>query len=100
MVNNGKPAKGTKAIINVAKGFMDSFPDMVVSMDSLITKSDKTQFYWTLTGTNNVPNGTGNKVKISGLEEWTLNKEGLIQDSKGQFDAEEYQRQLKFGIDN
>ncbi len=71
-INDGEPAKGTEAITNVAKGFMEAFPDMVVSMDSLITKSDKTRFYWTLTGTNDVPNGTGKKVKISGFEEWTI----------------------------
>ncbi len=47
-INDGEPAKGTEAITNVAKGFMDAFPDMIVSMDSLITKSDKTRFYWTL----------------------------------------------------
>lgn len=82
----------------MAKGFMEAFPDMVVSMDSLVTKSDNARFYWTLTGTNDVPNGTGKKVKISGLEEWTLNK-GLIQKSRGYFDEKEYQRQLEFGTD-
>jgi len=76
------------------EGFMDAFPDLTVSMDSLITKSDKTRFYWTLTGTNSVAGGTGNKVKISGFEEWTLSKEGLVQESKGYFNAEEYNRQL------
>ena len=99
-VNDGEPAVGTEAITNIAKGFMDAFPDLTVSMDSLITKSDKTRFYWTLTGTNNVPGGTGSKVKISGFEEWTLNKVGLVHESKGHFDAEEYKRQLEFGIDN
>ena len=97
-INDGSSAKGTKAITNVAKGFMETFPDMVVSLDSLTTKSNKTRFYWTLTGTNNGTNGTGNKVKISGYEEWTLNKDGLIQESKGYFDNKEYERQLKFGI--
>lgn len=100
MVNDGEPAIGTDAITKVAKGFMDTFPDMVVSMDSLITKSDKTRFYWTLTGTNDVPNGTGNKVKISGFEEWTLSDDGLIQESKGHFDDKEYKRQLEFGSNN
>ncbi|WP_370477280.1 ester cyclase [Tamlana flava] len=95
-VNNGKPAKGTLAISNVAKGFMDAFPDIIVSLDSLTTSSDKTQFYWTLTGTNNGLNGTGNKVKISGFEEWTLNIDGLIQESKGYFDEKDYKRQLEF----
>ena len=86
VVNDGEPAVGRNAITNVAKGFMDAFPDMVVSMDSLITKSDKTRFYWTLTGTNNGTNGTGKKVNFSGFEEWILNDERLIQESKGFFD--------------
>lgn len=97
-VNDGEPAVGTEAITNVAKGFMDAFPDMIVAMDSLITKSDKTRFYWTLTGTNNVPGGTGNKVNISGFEEWTFSKEGLVQESKGHFNAEEYNRQLNDNV--
>jgi hypothetical protein len=94
-VNDGEPAIGTEAITAVAKGFMDAFPDMVVTMDSLVTNSGKTRFYWTLTGTNNAPGGTGNKVEISGFEEWAFNKEGLVQESKGHFDAEDYNRQLK-----
>lgn len=97
-VNDGEPAVGRNAITSVAKGFMDAFPDMIVSMDSLITISDKTRFYWTLTGTNNGLNGTGNKIQINGFEEWTLNENGLIQESKGYFDEEEYIRKLEFGI--
>jgi hypothetical protein len=98
-INDGPPANGTEAITNVVKGFMDAFPDMVVSMDSLVTKSDNSRFYWTLAGTNNGPNGTGNKVKISGYEEWTLNDDGRIQVSKGYFDEKEYLRQLEFRRD-
>jgi hypothetical protein len=98
-INDGKTAKGKNAITNVAKGFMDAFPDMIVSMDSLISKSDKPRFYWTLTGTNHGTNRTGNKVSISGFEEWTINDEGLIQESKGYFDEKEYKRQLEFGTD-
>ena len=93
-VNDGEPAVGTVAITEVAKGFMDAFPDMIVAMDSIIIQSNKTRFYWTLTGTNNTPGGTGNKVEISGFEEWTLNEDGLVQESKGHFNAEDYNRQL------
>lgn len=95
-INGGKTAKGKIAIANVAKEFMDAFPNMVVTMDSLINKSDTTKFYWTLTGTNDVTGGTGKKVKISGFEEWTIRK-GLIQKSIGYFDEKEYKRQLEFG---
>lgn len=96
-INNGKTAKGKNAIAKVVQEFMDAFPDLVVSMDSLDTKSNKTRFYWTLTGTNNESNGTGNKVNISGFEEWTI-KKGFIQKSIGYFDEKEYKRQLEFGV--
>jgi hypothetical protein len=93
-INNGEPAIGTEAITGIAKGFMDAFPDMIVTMDSLVDQSNKTQFHWTLTGTNNGSGGTGNKVKICGFEEWIINKDGLIQESIGTFDSEDYNRQL------
>lgn len=99
-VNEDTPAIGKQAITKVAEGFMTAFPDMKVSMDSLVTKSNRTEFHWTLTGTNSGSNGTGNKVRFSGVELWQFNKDGLIQESKGSFDAEEYNRQLERGIDN
>ena len=88
------PAVGRAAIAKVAEGFMTAFPDMIVSMDSLVIQPDVTAFHWTLTGTNTGQGGTGNKVKISGVELWQFDADGLIRDSKGSFDAEEYNRQL------
>ena len=95
-VNDASPAIGREAIAKVAQGFMTAFPDMIVAMDSLITKPNGTEFHWTLTGTNSGPGGTGNKVKISGFELWQIN-EGLIQESIGSFDSNEYNRQLNIG---
>jgi predicted ester cyclase len=97
-VNADLPAVGREAITKVAQGFMTAFPDMIVAMDSLITKPDGTAFHWTLTGTNAGPGGTGKKVKISGFELWHFDKDGLIQESIGSFDADEYNRQLKEGV--
>ena len=94
-VNANTPAVGRGAIAKVAAGFMTAFPDIIVVMDSLIMQTDATAFHWTLTGTNTGPGGTGNKVKISGVELWQLDVAGLIQESKGSFDAAEYNRQLK-----
>ena len=94
-VNKGAAARGTAEITKVAKGFMDAFPDMIVTMDSLVPIADKTRFHWTLTGTNTGPDGTGNKVKISGFEEWTLDKNQFIKESKGNFDEEDYNKQLE-----
>ena len=98
-INEGEPAEGTVAITNGVKGFMEAFPDLHVSMDSLTTNKDKTKFHWTLTGTNSGTNGAGNRVKISGYEEWIINEEGLIQESKGYFDEKEYKRQLVNGTE-
>jgi hypothetical protein len=48
-----------------------------------------------LTGTNNGPGGTGNKVRISGYELWKIGNDGLIAESKGHFDATDYEKQLR-----
>lgn len=98
-VNGGAPAVGRAAIAEVAQGFMTAFPDMIVTMDSLSYGSKSMEFHWTLTGTNTGPEGTGHKVCISGYEAWQMAPTGLIAESKGHFDAAEYQRQLEVGCD-
>lgn len=94
-INNGPPAVGRAAIAEIARGFMRTFPDMVVTMDKVAPDEEGTKFHWTLTGTNTGPGGTGKRVRISGYELWQLNDDGFIEDSKGHFDSAEYQRQLK-----
>jgi SnoaL-like polyketide cyclase len=88
---NGGPSV---PIAEVAHGFMRDFPDMVVTFDKLENTPRGTEFHWTLTGTNTGPGGTGNPVRISGYELWKIDKDGLIGESKGHFDAAEYERQL------
>src|SRR5262249_16170675 len=70
-------------IAEVARGFMRDFPDMIVTLDKIEARDDRTVFHWTFTGTNTGPGGTGNKVRISGYELWQFNHEGLIQESQG-----------------
>jgi predicted ester cyclase len=94
-INNAPPAVGRAAIAEEAEAFMTTFPDMVVTFDKLEPRGDTTAFHWTLTGTNTGPGGTGNKVRISGYELWKLDNDGLIAESKGHFDAAEYDRQLR-----
>jgi hypothetical protein len=93
-VNNGTPAVGRDQIIAVAKSYMKAFPDMKLTMDSLVADSNTYRYHWTFVGTNTGPEGTGNKVVFSGFERWTMNKEGLVQKSIGTYDAEDYNRQL------
>jgi hypothetical protein len=96
-VNEAPPAAGRSAVAEVAEGFMKAFPDMQVQMDGLSADDGRVVYRWTLTGTNTGPGGTGMAVKISGYEEWRIGTGGLIAESLGHFDAEEYQRQLVYG---
>ena len=94
-VNGAAPAVGRKAITAVAQGFMFAFPDMQVFMDELRLEDDRAIYHWTLTGTNTGPGGTGRAVRISGHELWQIGAGGLIATSCGNFDAEDYRRQLE-----
>jgi hypothetical protein len=73
---------------------MTAFPDLVVKMDRLAIIGLKTQYHWTLMGTNTGPGGTGKSVRISGFEEWCFGPDGVIAESIGRFDAADYHRQL------
>jgi len=72
---------------------------MVVSMDGITLQGEHAVFQWTLTGTNTGPGGTGNAVRISGYEEWTIGTDDLIAESRGHFDEADYARQLSAGSD-
>lgn len=94
-INEGEPSTGRAAITAAAQGFMTAFPDMVVKMDRLLAHGAQIEYHWTLTGTNTGPGGTGRAVLISGYEEWRIGDGGLIEESKGHFDAADYRRQLE-----
>jgi predicted ester cyclase len=90
-VNGGPPTP----IVDVARGFLRDFPDMIVTFDKLDKTPIGIEFHWTFTGTNTGPGGTGNKVRISGYELWKIDNDGLVAESKGHFDAADYERQLR-----
>src|SRR5258707_155867 len=96
-VNGGAPAAGRDAITEVAQSFMTAFPDLKVRMDDLLVQPNGAVYRWTLAGTNTVAGGTGQRVRISGFEEWKIGADGLIAESRGHFDDASYQRQLKYG---
>jgi uncharacterized protein (TIGR02246 family) len=97
-INAGNPSIGRTAITAAAQGFMTAFPDMVVRMDELNLDGGHVVYHWTLTGTNTGPGGTGQAVRFSGYEEWTIGADGLIAESQGHFDEAEYLHQLQVGI--
>lgn len=93
-INDGTPAIGRGAITEAVQSFMTAFPDLVVKMDRLAVSGTKTEYHWTLSGTNTGPGGTGRFVRIRGFEEWRFGSDGLIAESMGRFDVADYQRQL------
>lgn len=97
-INDGDPSVGRDAITEAAQSFMTSFPDMQVLLDELVVGEDGAEYHWTLVGTNTGPGGTGNRVRISGFEEWTIGDDGRIAASLGHFDQAEYDRQLAEGV--
>ena len=97
-VNGGAPAVGRSAIAEVAQSFMTAFPDMRVVMEDIIVQGDRTEYHWTLIGTNSGPGGTGHKVRISGFEIWQIGADGLVASSQGRFDSAEYRSQLERGV--
>jgi len=100
IVNKGTPIVGREQITKFVRDFMVAFPDMKLTMDSLVTKNGRTEFHWTFKGTNTGPGGTGNPVNFSGFESWKFSNEGLIQESFGTYDANEYDRQVSGQVDN
>jgi len=93
-INNGIPSIGRAAVTAAAQSFMTAFPDLEIMMERIVQRGDRTEYHWTLIGTSTGPGGTGNRVRISGLESWSFGSDGLIAESQGQFDSADYMRQL------
>jgi nuclear transport factor 2 (NTF2) superfamily protein len=92
-INGGEPTE----ITEVATSFMTAFPDIQVFMNDVVAKDETVEYHWTFTGTNTGPGGTGKWVRITGYEEWTIGEDGLIAESQGHYDQDEYDRQLEHG---
>ena len=98
-INGGDPSVGRAAITEAARSFMEAFPDLEVLSDDVRAGDTGSEYHWTLVGTNTGPGGTGNRVRISGYEEWTIGADGLIAASHGHYDETEYARQIEHGAE-
>ena len=98
-INDGPPSVGRASITEAARSFMVAFPDLQVLMDDLLVQDEGGEYRWTVVGTNTGPGGTGNQVRISGFEEWTIGDDGLIAASLGHYDQAEYDRQIEHGVE-
>lgn len=110
--NSGDPARvvehyepGALIVINdgdptpmraVAESFMADFPAMELELGDVVLRDDGiVEYHWTLRGDHA---GTGNRVEISGFEEWTIGADSRVAASRGTFDAAEYARQVAHGV--
>ena len=93
-INDGEPIIGRIAVAEMAAGFHAEFPDLVVHLDDIRIADHNAIFVWTLEGTHSE---TGKRVKVGGWEEWTLSDDLLVAESRGRFDAEDYERQVAEG---
>ena len=87
-IKHREPSTGRVEIAAMAQSFYDAFPDLVVEMDGIRSTASYAVYLWTLKG---IHAETGNYVKVSGWKNWRLGEDGLIADSVGNFDAEDYQ---------
>lgn len=90
-INEGEASTGRSELETLARGFMTELPDMELSMDELRLSQGAYEYHWTLRGTSAE---TGHRVDISGYEQWTLSEDGLIRESRGHMDLDDYERQL------
>ena len=96
-INDGTPWEGPAGVAEMARGFIDEVPDLVLTLDGIRTSGTYSVYLWTLEGTDSGPGGSGNPVKISGWEYWRLDEAGQVLASLGHYDAEDYARQKAGG---
>ena len=78
----------------MARGFIATFPDMVLYMDYFHSSGRYAVYHWTLEGHNTGADGTGRFVRIPGWEYWRYSDDGLVAASLGHYDSADYERQL------
>jgi len=91
-INQGAAHVGTAGLTEMADGFLTDFPDLQLTMQAVEKAGDRVVYRWTFTGTHAQ---TGQPVRISGSETWRFGADGLISESVGHYDPEDYERQVR-----
>ena len=90
VINRGTPWTGRKGVADMAAGFFADVPDLALVCDDVRAAGSHVAYFWTFTGTHS---STKNPLRIVGWEEWDLDEELKVVESRGWFDAAEYARQ-------
>lgn len=94
-INGREESVGRDAIREVVNERMQAFPDLKMELRNLETGPNRAVYHWELSGTNTGPEGTGNPVRISGRDEWSLSADNHIAKAIGSYDENDLQRQLE-----
>lgn len=90
VINRGEPWIGREGIAEMAAGFFADVPDLSLVCDAVRCAGDHVAYFWTFTGTHAA---TKNRLRVSGWEEWDLDRELKVVASRGWYDAADYERQ-------
>lgn len=90
IINGGQPWRERAGVALMAQGFFSDIPDLHLVNDGVRAAGQHVVYQWTFTGTHS---GSGNKVQVSGWEEWDLDAANQIAMSRGWFDVDDYSRQ-------
>ncbi len=91
IMNGGDPMESQAEIGDMAAGFMADFPDLVLSLDTVLVADHHMVYAWTFEGHHKE---TGNHVRFSGWEEWDLDDNLNVTKSLGWYDGVDYERQV------
>jgi len=91
IMNGGDPMTSRAQIGDMAAGFMADFPDLVLSLDTVLVADHHMAYAWTFEGHHKE---TGNHVRFSGWEEWDLDENLKVIKSLGWYDGMDYERQV------
>ena len=92
--NDGDPLVGRAAILEMVKGFMGDIPDLFLRCDEARASGRNGLMVWTLVGTHKA---SGRPVSLPGWEEMVFSEDGLIAQSRGRYDNDDYERQIGVG---
>lgn len=91
IMNGGDPMTSRSQIGDMAAGFIADFPDLVLSLDTVLVANHHMVYAWTFEGRHKE---TGNHVRFSGWEEWDLDEDLNVTRSLGWYDNADYERQV------
>ncbi len=91
VINGGEPWEGRARVADMAAAFFADVREMRVFCDEVRCAGDHVCYLWTFTGLHA---GTGMPLRVVGWEEWDLDGDRKVKQSRGWYDADDYARQV------